>query len=270
MGRQNGNALGFTSDDSLRDDDDLVLEALQQNGVALRFASDRIRDDYDLVMDAVRNNGKALAYASESLRAQGPIVLEAVKQTWEAAQFATVVGPMAMEEAVRQDWQALEHIGWKSRAKFENVRGGGVRQKSVEPPISLTDDELASLATINPRIVQDWRVRDCREAVLAAVQHDGLMLQHAVPALRDDKEVVAEAVRQRPEALGFASVRMQEDEDLLVIAVGDRRHLGPPLECLPPLPLAKTKPLVPKEPEGALPAGFKFLADGEEEPSTNG
>merc|ERR1712046_269357 len=93
----------------------------------------------------------------------------------------------------------------------------------------------------------DWRVRDCRQAVIAAVQQDGLMLHHAVPELRDDKQVVAEAVRQRPEALGYASQRMQEDEDLLVLAHGDRRHLALPLECLPPAaPLEKAKPLVAK------------------------
>merc|ERR1712187_908817 len=97
----------------------------------------------------------------------------------------------------------------------------------------------------------------------AAVQQDGVMLQHAMPWLRDDKYIVEEAVRHRVDALDYASSRLKEDEDILVLAHGDRRRMGLPLEILPPLPLAKPKPLVPPEPE--VPAGLNFLFQDEHE-----
>jgi hypothetical protein len=43
------------------------LEAVQENGLALEFASERLKDDRDIVLEAVRDNGYAFVFASERL-----------------------------------------------------------------------------------------------------------------------------------------------------------------------------------------------------------
>ena len=53
--------------DALRNDRQLVLEAVRQNGLALEYASDALRNDREVVDGAVRQNGTALAYAGEAL-----------------------------------------------------------------------------------------------------------------------------------------------------------------------------------------------------------
>lgn len=52
----------------LRDNKEVVLEAVKTNGFALQYASLRLRDDLEVVLAAVDNYGQALQWASEKLR----------------------------------------------------------------------------------------------------------------------------------------------------------------------------------------------------------
>ena len=44
-----------------------MLEAVKQDGGALRFASEELRDDKKVVLEAVKQDGRALRFASEKL-----------------------------------------------------------------------------------------------------------------------------------------------------------------------------------------------------------
>ena len=57
----------------------MVLAAVQQNGSALRHASEPLRADREVVLAAVQQNGQALRHASEPLRADREVVLAAVR-----------------------------------------------------------------------------------------------------------------------------------------------------------------------------------------------
>ena len=52
----------------MQDDRRLVLAAVQQNGRALEWASDKLIYDREVVLAAVKQTGWALKYASEELR----------------------------------------------------------------------------------------------------------------------------------------------------------------------------------------------------------
>ena len=73
----------------LKSDRDFILEAVKQDGRALRWASVELRDDEELVLEAKRQNGGALRWASAELRDDEELVLEAVKQDGRALQFAS-------------------------------------------------------------------------------------------------------------------------------------------------------------------------------------
>lgn len=60
---------------------EVVLAAVRQNGLALRFASETLKADKDVVRAAVTQNGLALEYASEALKANPGVVLAAVTQS---------------------------------------------------------------------------------------------------------------------------------------------------------------------------------------------
>ena len=57
-------ALYYVSED-LRNDRELVIAAVEQNGDALEYASEDLRNGRELVMKAVEQYGDALRYASE-------------------------------------------------------------------------------------------------------------------------------------------------------------------------------------------------------------
>ena len=63
----------------LKDDKEVVLLALINNGLALREASERLKDDKEVVLRAVGFHPFALFYASERLKDNKEVALIAVK-----------------------------------------------------------------------------------------------------------------------------------------------------------------------------------------------
>ena len=61
------------------------MEAVQQNGMALEYASADQRETYEILLAAVQQNGMALEFACVQLES---IVLSAVRQNGLALQFA--------------------------------------------------------------------------------------------------------------------------------------------------------------------------------------
>jgi len=48
--------------------------------LALEYASEKLKDDKEIVLEAVKQDGLALEYASEKLKDDKEIVLEAIKK----------------------------------------------------------------------------------------------------------------------------------------------------------------------------------------------
>ena len=61
----------------MREDREIVLEAVKNDGSALKYASENLKEDREIVLEAVKNDGSALEYASENLKEDREIVLEA-------------------------------------------------------------------------------------------------------------------------------------------------------------------------------------------------
>ena len=74
----------------MRGDTEVVLAAVQENGSALKYASDALQADHAVVLAAVRNLGGALTFASEALQNDLQIVLSAVKQSSKGVTDAIV------------------------------------------------------------------------------------------------------------------------------------------------------------------------------------
>ena len=85
---QNSMALHFAST-RLRNVNEVVLKAVEQNGMALRFASPRLQDLEEVVLKAVEQNGMALRFASPRLQDIEEVVLKAVEQNDKALRSAS-------------------------------------------------------------------------------------------------------------------------------------------------------------------------------------
>lgn len=109
----NGHALEYASE-KLRDNHNMVLAAVNNNGGALKFASKWWRDDYGIVSAAIKSNGWALGYASKRLRRDAALVLKAVEFNGETFQYADITlrnDKKVVLAAVLLDEFAMDYIG---------------------------------------------------------------------------------------------------------------------------------------------------------------
>jgi histidinol phosphatase-like PHP family hydrolase len=102
--------LEHASHPEWKNDREVVLAAVEQNGLALEFASDALKNDPLVVLAAVEQNGRALEFASDALKNNRRIVLAAVELNFWAFQFASDALTNDREvvlAAVKQDGWAL-------------------------------------------------------------------------------------------------------------------------------------------------------------------
>eukprot|EP00971_Amphidinium_carterae_P001206 23736-Amphidinium_carterae.1 len=84
---KNGLHLG-TVPKCYRADREIVLAAVQQEGLALRYAAEECKADSAIVLAAVQHNWRALQYAAEECKADREIVLAAVQEDGVALEHA--------------------------------------------------------------------------------------------------------------------------------------------------------------------------------------
>ena len=126
---------------------------VQEDGMALRFASPELRRNEDLVLLAVQEDGMALQFASPELRSDRDIVLAAVRQNGDAYQFA--MEPMT-------DYSEIRYT-------------------------SLVQKDGMALQNVGPELQGN------RDIVMIAVQENGNALQFASPELQGDPEIIRAA-----------------------------------------------------------------------------
>jgi len=160
-----------------RRDHEVVLAAVQQDGLALEFASAELRDDHEIVLAAVQQNVQALQYASVELYGDREFMLAAVQQDDDALEYASAELRGDREfvlAVVQQNGRALEYADDELHGDREIV--------------------LAAVQQ-NGRALQSAsaELRDDDDIVLAAVQQRGFALRYASPKLRGDPEMKREA-----------------------------------------------------------------------------
>jgi hypothetical protein len=74
--------------DRIKNDREVILNAVKNNGKILRFASDELKNDREIVLIAVKNWGLSLQYGSKNLRADKEVVLAAMKENSLAFKYA--------------------------------------------------------------------------------------------------------------------------------------------------------------------------------------
>lgn len=73
--------------DSYRDNKDIVMEAVTQNGKSLRFASDRLKNDIEVAIAAVAEDGLAIELVSTGLKKNESLATLALAQNPSAYRF---------------------------------------------------------------------------------------------------------------------------------------------------------------------------------------
>jgi hypothetical protein len=207
---RNGLALqNFPND--LKNDRNIVLEAVRQNWQALRWASDELKGDRNIVLEAVRQNWQALEWASDELRRNREVVLAAVKNNLNALRH------VSMESSDYCD------LVLELAAKSPNLLKSGIKEfcnklvndnrDVIDFMLRLVERNGLALMHLPAEFKKDYHV------VLAAVSQNGTALCYADWSLKKDKAVVMEALKQNGRALQYASGELKEDRDFILEAV---------------------------------------------------
>ncbi|MBA3723054.1 MAG: DUF4116 domain-containing protein [Parachlamydiaceae bacterium] len=160
-------------------DNEVVIEALKIDGMALEFVSEYLKKDSEVVKHAVVKNGLALRFAHPDLRKVVQIVSYAMFNNLSAMQY---VDPILYDNKV--------------------IIGDAVYIDSKEK----NKNNTSSFRYATERLKGD------KKFVLEMVAKCGTALEFASDALKNDREVVLAAVTKSPSAIKFASPALQADE----------------------------------------------------------
>ncbi|MDB4655767.1 DUF4116 domain-containing protein [Flavobacteriales bacterium] len=178
---------------------EIVLQAVKNNGEALRYASEELRADKEVVLEAVKNKtyrGSALEFASEELKADKDILFElANKDLLNAQQKASWKSPHGNVDAL----QVFKEGSEESKADREIVLEA---VKKHDTCLSYASEELKA----------------DKEVVLEAVKAFGASMNHASKELRADKEFVLEAIKHGGDASQYASRELWADKEFVLEA----------------------------------------------------
>jgi hypothetical protein len=189
--------------------EEYVMAAVTQNGLALEHASEEMKANEAIVTAAVQQNGKAFAVAPEEMKNNLPIVMAAVTQNGLAQEHASEEmknNEQIVMAAVRQTGMGLQFANEEMKA-IESVVMAAVQQNGLAREHA--SEEMKANVTI----------------VMTAVQLNGLALKFAGEALKNNERVVLAAVTQNELALEHTSKDMKANEKILLVCVKRLRYL---------------------------------------------
>ena len=160
-----GGAYYFSlASQDLQNDRSFVLEAvrLARKATILEVVAERFQNDREVVLAAVQSKGRELEYASERLQNDREVVLDAIDEDPMAFSFAS--------SALQNDREIVMRV---------------ISDDRLHPYYGSEYEVLAHVSE---------ELRNDREVVLAAVRRNGFELDNASEELKDNDEVVAEAV----------------------------------------------------------------------------
>ena len=257
VSRNGGELLNFPA---FKDDYDVVMTAVRQNGLSLQFASERLRDDFHVVIAAVQNKGHAIAYASPNLRMKKGVCWAAcmndglaivyINQNMRDDKDVALAAAMSNGHSVRflsektmenqeialaaisEDSHAVVYLRPQSRLEFP--KGDLVTQVIMNNSLALdfmdprfrSDEATMALACLegNPAAARlaDMSVPGVRRVVLEALRRCPTVFHDLTNAQRDDDELAAVAIAADPFNVLFASWRIQSTNRPLVLGAVSR------------------------------------------------
>lgn len=170
----------------------IVKEAVTNNGLALKYASDTLQNNWDIVLTAIKQNPKALAFASDEIKngiKTNPVMQKNKEFVLAVIKMDPTLFRYASEELRRDPEVAIAAIkGSNKNASFI--------------PNSLLGKDSFVIELLNHRVWEFSELGDedkqIKNIVLAAVKIDGNNLKLALPIFQNDPEFIMLALKTNP------------------------------------------------------------------------
>jgi hypothetical protein len=200
--KQNGLALQF-ADSTFFDDDEMIKVAVGSNGMCLQILDSSFKENKEIVMIAVKNNGMSLEFASKSLKEDPLIVLEAIKQNVNSFEFCNYCDNLCDNEEIYKE----------------------LFQKNYNPLVispKIRKNREIMLITITGNATNFHRVDDSlkhKPFILEALQQNGMILEFLDDDYKKDFYCVQKAIKQNGISLKFAHEELKNKKELIMEAV---------------------------------------------------
>ena len=218
LSQPGGEALFQFTNESVQNNELLVMMVCKKNGELLQHASNALRDNAEVVLTAVNDTFKAFQYASDRLREDENTIIDAAIIDIRILEYVDeeVIHRSPILSYLNNKRLRSQSIYWYREAFLETFTGCCFTRNRGNG-----EDELLDHLRHNGLILQyaSAELRNDREIVGAAVIQNGRALEHASAELRNDREIVSEAVRQNGLALQYASAALRNDREIVSEAV---------------------------------------------------
>lgn len=177
------------------------MAAVSQNGLALQMAGKKMRKNKEIVLAAVSQNGAALQFASEKLRDDKAVVLAAVRC---ADPYNNNIHLFKHVSARLRNNNEVAFAAVKNQAKAVHFVGDILKNKTgfFNKCIELNYLVLNEIEQLSPKTAK--KMRSVKSIMMSVVKQNGKYLKFCSEDLRQDKEMVREAMTQTIFAAQFA------------------------------------------------------------------
>lgn len=177
------------------------------NESPLKYASESLRNDMEVVLAAIQKDGRAISYASDNLKKNVDLVFESLKKGAGLRYFTYLPFDLQTREnlllTLKNGGGYIDFIPIDLRSDKEILM---FAIKYYAKNLSQASAEL----------------KNDKEIVLAAVKSSGEVLEYVSDELRNDAEIVLAAVSQNGAALKFASEEMKNNREITITAVSNK------------------------------------------------
>jgi len=174
-----------------------ILEEVKRDGLALVDMDVFVRDNKDIVLVAVEQNGETLKYASTALRRDPEVVLRAVRQDPTALLYALYPTEDLLFDVVAQNGCALAFApDWAKRNKgivLTAVGQNGLALEYASDSMRLDKDIVFAAIAADGRALMSTNLRHDRDTVLEVVRRNSSALMSVPRLLRSDQEIMKAA-----------------------------------------------------------------------------
>lgn len=170
------------SSEELRANTEVVLLAVKTSGHAIKFSSQELQNDKDVYLAVLNNDGSALLHLSKLLRADKTIVLMAVQNCGLALMYASTDLKADREvvlEAVKQDGNAIRRHTSESLRGDKEIALAAIQSIRSTSPFGKFDvrvefETTEVLEALSTEIRELCKDKDPIEALEAAIRKEKL------------------------------------------------------------------------------------------------
>lgn len=197
--------------ESEREDKELVLQFVTNNGFELEYASLTLKKDTDIVYAAIKQNGKAIQFADPIFLLDHELVLEAIKSR-----------PKVL---LHLDYTNFDYSTYGDFLRYALLSDNNIIQEVPHDILNKYPAIINELIELNPYILEFAPIsnKSSKEIASKILSREPLVLEYFDISIQSDIELVNIAVKSNGLALKFASRELRANEFLIETALAENK-----------------------------------------------